>query len=779
MDSNRFIEEENDSFDIKKEFYKYFFYWKYFVLAIVICLSTAFIYIKYAKKIYETTAKIKILDKKDSALEMPTAEGLFSSSKINLDNEKELILSYPILEKVVQRLNLNLLIYAVGEIKTSLTQKYPFIIESKLKNQEIFASEYKITLTSEGVEIIDYKNDGKYYLFKSFTSTKVKHDLPFNIYNVDKKYIGGQSYLLELKSNDQIVNELKKDIKLVQVGKDSDILSINYNTTNASYARSIINELIDVYNQDGIIDRQLIHKRTIDFVNSRYTNLSQQLDSIEYSKQRFKQENNLVDLSANSALSLEKSALVETSIFTNDNQIFVTNSLLEELTKLNFELLPSNIGINSLEINTLIGSYNEKILEYKKILQSAGPNNPITLQAENLIDESRSSIIFSLETYFKQLNNLKGEQVKKFDKFDAQLTSLPLNEKLLRSINRNQQTKESLYLFLLQKREEAKVSFAVTEPSIKIVEYAISNSNPIFPKVKIIYLGAFFLAFLIPFSAIYIMFLFNTKIQTREDLEKSDFSGEVLAEIPFFEGLEEEKIFLNPTDRSMVSEAFRMLMSNVKYLLPTSENSSVMLVTSSIKGEGKTITALNLSLAFASLEKKVLLIGCDLRNPQLHKYIDEDKSRQGLVNFLVDNKMNWKEATLKKFKNSPNLEILLSGALPPNPISLINNGNLELLVNQAKEVFDYIIIDTAPTLLVADTKSIMSIVDAVLYLTRCNVTEKEILNHIEETTKSTSAQLGVILNGVGEKNAYGYSYGYGYKYAYNYGYGYGYEEDKD
>ena len=778
MDSNRFIEAEKDTVDIKKEFYKYFFYWKYFVVAIAICLFTAFIYIKYTNKVYETVAKIKILDKKESALEMPTAEKLFSSSKINLENEKELILSYPILEKVVKRLNLNLLVYAVGEIKTSLRQNYPFVIKPAIKNQDIFESEYKITLTNEGVEIIDYKNDEKRYLFKSFTSTKVKHELPFNIYNVDKEYIGGESYLLELKSNDQIINELKKEINLFQVGKESDILSINYNTTNVNYARSIINELIDVYNQDGIVDRQLIHKRTIDFVNSRYTNLTQQLDSIEYSKQRFKQENNLVDLSANSALSLEKSALVEKSIFANENQIFVTNSLLEELTKLNFELLPSNIGINSLEINKLIGSYNEKILEYKKILQSAGPNNPITLQAKNLIDESRSSIIFSLETYFKQLNNLKGKQVKEFDKFDAQLTSIPLNEKLLRSINRNQKTKETLYLFLLQKREEAEVSFAVTEPSIKVVEYAISNTIPLSPRVNIIYLGAILIGLLIPFSVIYLVFLFDTKIQTRDDIEESNFNGTILAEIPFFDLQDKEKTFSNPSDRSIVSESFRMLMSNTRYLLESNKDSSVILVTSSVKGEGKTLTAINLSLAFASLDKKVLLIGCDLRNPQLHKYVDEEKDQKGIVNFLVDNKLKWKDWTLKKFKKHPTHELLLCGSLPPNPLNLINNGNLDILLEQAKKMYEYIIIDTAPTLLVADTKSVIRLADVAVYLTRCNVTEKEILNHINKSTKEIST--GLVLNGVGKQNAYGYSYGYKYKYgySYNYGYGYGYNEDK-
>ena len=783
MYSNNFKETEEGNF--KKEFFKYFFYWKYFLLSISICLFTAFFYIRYSSSIYTTTAKIKILDKKETALEMPSAENLFSSSKINLENEKELILSYPILKKVVEKLNLNLSVFVKADIKTTLITKdrYPFVIKSKIKRQDIIGSEYKVVLKEEGIEIINYQNDDTVYLFKDFTTTKIKHDLPFNIYNVNKDKIGLEPYSLKYQTTEQKIKELKNKIVLTQIGKESDILAINFNTTNVKYAQSIINELIDTYDQDGIEDRQLVHKRTIDFVDSRYNYLTEQLDSIENSKQQFKQENNLVDLSINSLQSLEKSANTKELIFTNTNQIYVTNSLIDELTKLNFELLPSNIGINSAEINLLIRSYNEKILEHKRLLLSAGPNNPVTLSSNKLINESRSSIIFSLQTHLNQLNNLKENQIKEYNKFDEQLVSIPFNEKLLRSINRNQETKEALYLFLLQKREEAEVSFAVTEPSIKIIEYAISNSIPLSPKKNIIYLGAVIIGLLLPFSVLYIFFMYNTRVQTREDIDESQFKGSVLAEIPFFDLNEEAKVFSNPSDRSIVSESFRMLMSNTRYLLNSDTDSSIILVTSSIKGEGKTLTAINLSLAFASLDKKVLLIGCDLRNPQLHKYINEEKDQKGLVNFLVDNKSKWKEWVLKKFKKQPNHDILLCGSLPPNPLNLINNGNLEVLVNQAKKDYDYIIIDTAPTLLVADTKSIMKLSDACVYLTRCNVTDKEILKHINESASETN--LGLVLNGVGEKNAYGYSYGYKYgygykyKYSYNYGYGYGYNEDKD
>jgi capsular exopolysaccharide synthesis family protein len=715
---------------------------------------------------------------------MPTAEDLFSSSKINLENEKELIISYPILKKVVEKLNLNLSVYIQADIKTPLITKedYPFVVKSKIKRQDIIESEYKVVLKEEGMEIINYQNNDTIYVFKDFTTTKIKHDLPFNIYNVNKDKIGSDPYLLKYQTTEQKTKELKKSIILRQIGKASDIISINFNTTNIKYAQSVINELIDTYDLDGIEDRQLVHKRTIDFVDSRYNYLTEQLDSIEDSKQQFKQKNNLVDLSVNSMQSLDKSATTEASIFTNDNQIYVTNSLIEELTKLNLELLPSNIGIKSSEINLLIASYNERVLEYKRLLLGAGPNNPITLASKNLINENRSSIIFSLQTYLNQLNNLKEKQIYEFNKYDAQLSSLPLNEKLLRSINRNQKTKEALYLFLLQKREEAEVSFAVTEPSIKVVEYAISNTIPLSPKNNIIYLGSVLIGILLPFSVLYVIFLFNTKIQTRDDIVEYAKNLNIVAEIPYFDVLDQEKVFINPKDRSLVSESFRMLMSNSKYLL-NPDQSSVLTVTSSIKGEGKTLTAINLANAFASLDKKVLLIGCDLRNPQLHKYMGEDKNQAGVVNFLVDTKHNWKDSLLQPFAEFKSMDVLLCGVIPPNPLNLINNGNIDVLLEEAKKDYDYVILDSAPTLLVADSQSILEKSDAVIYLTRCNRTEKELINHILKLNKNNN--LGVVLNGVGEKNAYtygygyGYSYGYKYNYSYNYGYGYGYSEDSN
>ena len=775
------LQNDENSFDLVQEFFKYFFFWKYFLISMIVCLSIAFLINRYSVKVYTTSAKIQILDKKQNNLEMPSAEDLFSNSKINLENEIEIIKSSSILNEVIKNLNLNLFVTGVGEIMTSRTLVYPFKIEVKSIIDSSLKFSYGLSIDENKLTIVNLINE-KTYVFNDLHTKGIKHDLPFDITNISKENWDLNSYNVNFIDTYSLIEKLKKDIILTQVGRESDIINLTFVNSNTSYSRKILNEIIDVFNNDGIRDRRLIHKRTIDFVNERYEYLSSELETVELKKQSYKASNNLVDLSVNSSISLEKNKIFEENIFENENQIFLVKNLLDELSSFEFKLLPSNIGLENIKINSLITSYNEMFLEKQKLNTSAGPNNPYVKQINNSIEQLRENIFFSLNNYLSQLNILKDQLKVKSSLIQNNVASIPSQEKNLRSIERNQQIKEALYLFLLQKGEEAQVSFAVTEPSIKVVEYAISDKKPISPKSEIIYLASIILGLLIPFVILYLIFLFDNKVHSREDVE--NFSLNVLGEIPFFDMLEHEKVFTNPDDRSIISEAFRMLMSNVRYFQKNDSSSNVILVTSSIKGEGKTLNALNLALSFSSVGKKVLLIGCDLRNPQLHKYINSDKNVPGLVDYLVDNKTEWKKNIIKPFENQ-SLEILLSGPLPPNPLNLVSNGNIDILIKDARKIYDYVIIDSAPTLLVADTQSLVNKSDVLIFLTRCNVTDKEVLSHIKKISDESDANVGVVLNGVGQKNSYGYSYGYrygygyNYKYSYNYGYGYGYSSDDE
>ncbi|MDC3130457.1 polysaccharide biosynthesis tyrosine autokinase [Bacteroidota bacterium] len=785
QDSNSGESKLTKDFDFKKEFFKYFYYWKFFVGSLIFSLLVSFTILRYTSKVYKASAKIKIIDRKDSSLEIATASELISKSKINLENEIEIIKSYPILSEVIKNKKLQISVSAVGDVMTTLSLKYPFEIKLKVPIENIIGQSYNLSITNDGFEIVSDEDDLEKYNFKGNSSVKFKHNFPFEIINFDSnQYLkdNNKSYRIQFFSLDELVTLLKQKITVSQVGDESEIIKLDITSTSSKYCELVLNELISVFNLDGIHDRQLVHKRTINFVNERYSFLSMELDSIEVKKQLYKVDNNLVDFSANSEISLRKINESEDMIFSLENQISIINLLINSLNENKFDLLPTNIGIENVEINSLISDFNQNILDRNKLKQSAGTNNPSVSVLDAQITDSRANIIYSLQNQSSQLRNLKEKLSLKFFKYDDLVSNLPEKERTLRAIERNQKIKEALYLFLLQKREEAEVNYAVTEPSIKVVEYAIAEKNPISPNSLMLYSIFLFLGLFVPFITLYLLFIFNRKIFSKDQFEELNLPIPLLSEIP--EIVNQSNTTINSSnERSNLAESFRVLASKLKYFaVDNKERSQVTIVTSTIKGEGKTFCAVNLAFTKASLGKKVLLIGCDLHNPQIHSYIDVEKDEAGLVNFLVDNKFNWKKS-MRNSKKMESCDILIAGQIPPNPAQLLNNGNFKILLDEARDIYDHIIVDTPPCLLVSDTLTLSDFADLVLFVVRCNHTNVNVLEFLRDSYNKGLIKHNsmIVLNGLGATNSYGYgyaynySYGYGYNYSYNYNYGYGYE----
>jgi len=769
----------DDDSNFKNELFKYLFFWRWIVASIVFSFCIAIFYVQYSHNIFKTTSKILILDKQDASLELPSANNLFSSNKINLENEIELLSSYSILSKVVQKENLNTNFYRVGDIMTTRIVSLPFDYDQLISNDSIEKRlEFNINFSDNGIEIIDNNKDIT-YLFENYNTLLLSHDLPFNIYGEKSNPLlnNNEGYKIIFYPTKNTVSRLKKSISLSKLGKESNIILCKIESECSEYSELILNTLTDVFNQDGVSDRQMIHKRTIDFVNERYILLSNELDSIEIQKQLYKLNNNLIDITANSSLSLELSSKSNQQLLSLENQIAIAKLLDESFKKNNYDLLPANIGINNSKINFMITDFNTIILERKNLIISAGLNNPTVMQLDRAIQDNRANIIRTVSNYLTQLKQTKKQLTLQSKKLNKDVSNLPEKEKILRAIERNQVIKESLYLFLLQKREEAEVSFAVTEPTIKVIEYALSSDIPISPKKHIIFIGALLIGILIPCGSIYMILLFNTKIQLKQDIDELNIGASVIGELPFIVD-EESKLFQNPKDRNTLAESFRILSSNVNYLLPQNTGTTdakVIISTSSVKGEGKSFVALNISLALSSLNKKVLLIGADLRNPQLHKYLGVDKSKEGLTSYLHNTNFDWRKTILDKFEYLPHHHTLLTGLIPPNATQLLSNGNFEKMILEAKKEYDYIVIDTAPTLLVTDTLIISDTADAIIYVCRSNYTEKEIFNYPKELIRDGKIKnVGLVINAVGANSRYDYGYSYKYGYSYNYGYGYGY-----
>ncbi len=720
---------------------------------------------------YSASAKIKILNK-TKGLELPSSAFIFNRSNINLENEIEILKSYRIIEDVVDRLDLTMRFFEEGSVLTTEINHLPFNILKTISNDSIYyGTSYKIEVKPQAFEVTPSSTETT-IVFPNFDTTKTQHSLPFELSwspSLSKAFIG-KTYVVTFSPVASVTRGLKGGVNISMLGKGSDLLQLNYSSQSKAKNERILNTLIDVFNEDGINDRQDISRRTIDFIDERFTLIERELDSIELGIKDYKEKNNLITLESDAELGISQRTQSEQELFETENQLILLSLLKETLEKpnSNSELLPANIGVNNSSINGLVNNYNALVLERDNLIVSAGESNPNVVLLNNRLQDLKANIFTSIDSYAKQLDASKAQLMRKNRKFASQVYSLPGKEKKITDITRQREIKQTLYLFLLQKREEAAINLAITEPSIKVVEYAISGGTPISPNSRSTYLIALVLGLIVPFGVIYASELLDTKIKGREDIMQVNSKVPIVGELPKVKS--EQLIFSDPDDNSTQSEAFRILSSNVDYILPVKNDNKgkVIYCTSTIKGEGKTYVSINLSLALSSINKKVLLIGADLRNPQIHAHIIEGKQNVGLSNYLHDINYDWRDALINGFKKHPNHQIILSGSIPPNPAHLLTNGRFAKLIEEAKDEFDYIVVDTAPTILVTDTMLISQLADATIYLTRANYTEKNLLNYSKELSDSGKLKnMAYVINGVSVKD----SYGYGYNYGYNYGYG--------
>jgi tyrosine-protein kinase Etk/Wzc len=759
--------------NIKETILQYLVYWKWFVLSLVICLSIAFTYLRYSKKIYQTTAQIKILDNTNSRMELPSdLKSLFSSKKVNIDNEIGVLKSQRLLRRVALDLNLTTTYYFDGKIKSEeLWGNCPFKViwlntQDRINPKKV---EFSIKLEKDGYKIVseDKLSNQNFQFGQKNIAAEQSFILVLENKVVPEKYAKEQFTINRIPLS-FVAEDLSKNIKVASTTKQSELLALVLNGENKDKSEAIINAIIDEFNKDGVVDRQLISQRTIDFVNERFIYLSSELDSIENKKQVFKKENDLSYLPEDAKETVLKKSITDSEYFGLETQIALAK-LLEDVLKKDgaFELLPSNLDIKNENINLLIADFNKTILERNKVLQSAGPQNPLALSFSDKLMELKQNILYSIKVLQKQLfvsiNNVKSLKQDNASLF----SSIPAKEKILRSIERQQNIKETLYLFLLQKREEASVSKAITIPSVKVVDYAISSFKPVTPKKNNIYVVALFLGLLIPIVIIFIVQTLDTKIHSKQDFDRLVPEIPVVAEIPF---IQKDQLIIKSNDRSVLAEAFRILRTNITYLIPIKTNGEcpVVFTTSSIKGEGKTFVSINLALTLSTMNKKVLLIGADLRNPQLHKYLNIIKKRIGLSNYLHDIGTDWKSLINEKGFNNEFLDIIFAGSVAPNPAELLSNGRFEELLNILKKEYDYIIVDTAPTILVADTLLISQLSDLTVYVTQADYTDKKLLTYsLDLKMQGKLKNMAYVINKVGSSNGYGYGYNYGYHYGYD------------
>ncbi|WP_162126233.1 GumC family protein [Flavobacterium phycosphaerae] len=773
--------EKVSNFNIIEEFFKYFRYWYYFLISVLVCFFAVKYYLNHTIPVYESQTSVKIIDDSKNSFTLPsTGLSLFSRSKVNLDNQIEVLKSYRLLEQVTKSLNLNTQYFKVNYFNNlELWKSRPFNVEwlsSSVANENKTLT-IEIELQKEGYRILEVNGNDKNELVPYNAIRNIK-GIPFRLslqIGANPEKFFGNQYSIRKSSVQSTVVGLAAALKISNKNENSDVLNLSITGANKDKSEAILNEIIKQFDIDGLNDRRLVSQRTIEFVNERFKSLEKELDSIETRKANYKRNKELTFLEADAASVTDSKITAKNDVFQTETQIALSK-LLEQSVKSdkNLSLLPTNIGVLNTDINTLINTFNTFVLQRDRLLVSAGENNPNAKILKSKLADLQVNILQTIKDYQQELevSLAKNNIVKKATM--SKFSEIPFDEKVLVGIDRNKNIKEALYILLLQKREEAAVNLAITSSSIKVIDYALTNSIPASPKRGTYFMASIIVGLLLPFLIIYISFLLDDKVHNIEDISKFARGKIILSEIPHIDHAEKLTTF---NDRSILGESFRILRTNLTYILPlkVDKQGQTILVASTIKGEGKTFTAINLSISFAIMNKKVLLIGADLRNPQLHQYLSTNKNELGLQDYLHDPSVDWHNIIKKDQLDNPNLDIILSGRIPPNPAELLSNGRKEILLNEAKKEYDLIIIDSAPTLLVTDTLLISQFVDATLYVVRADFTPKKLIPFsVNLSNREKLKNMTYVINNVGLNYGYGYKYGYSYKYKYNYAYGYGY-----
>ncbi len=768
--------EENDTLNIREELEKYLFHWKWFVLGVVLSLFIGYIYLRYTAPQYSATATILIKDNQKSGiskeLEAFKDMGIVGSgSSNNTDNEIEIIKSRKIIGQVVDSLNLDINYFVEGRvIKSEVYNNKPLNFTFLKKNINLLDKDTTLTILQ--------KND-KEFFFKNFNGNivsthKYGEIITSNLgsFKVNKITNYNKDIFVSLSKKSQIIDVYSNNLSVSPVNKNSSVLLLSIKNRVQDKAEDFLDELVRQYNIDAINDKSEVSKKTRDFIDERLQKVYLDLAIIQDNVETYKIKNKITGLSKEGELALENASINTAQLTEVKGELILANNIFNSLNNdsSDNQTLPQNLGFSDVNISNTIAKYNELVLAKSRLTVNAGVKNPQVIQytseIENLkinLKKSISNLVNSLKTEQQILQNAASVVSNK-------ISAIPILERGFIDIARQQEIISGLYEYLLKKKEETAISLAVTVPNAKIIDKAYSTGIPVSPKKKIVYLASLLLGLIIPFIIIYLRNLLDTKVHNKKDIENS-LTVPFLGDIPQSES--KEKIIVGHDARSSGSEAFRLVRTNLDFMLAAKAGSKKFIfITSTTSGEGKSFISINLAATLALSGKKVLLVGMDLRAPKVTEYLGLE-SKKGVTNYITSSDLTLEELKFN-IPEAKGLDIISSGAIPPNPAELLSSKNVEDLFDEIKnkEDYDYVVVDTAPVNLVTDTLLIAKYADMFLYIVRANYLDKRLLAVPEELYRSKRLpNMSIVLNDTDPKRSYGYGYG-------GYGYGYLVEEEK-
>lgn len=780
--------EEKSSFDFATIYTALILNWKWFVLSLIICMGAAHIYLRYATPIYQSAAKLLIKDDEGSGSSFKGSNSIMSATNLGIisnsngiDNEMEILKSRTLAQQTVYDLKLYVNYRHEGKLKDHVLYGDQEVnIDMDLEHLKKLNAPMNLKITREGR---NYHVTGSYYVpidNNSFKPEAVNIDKTFSAlpatigtrvgvvrFTQNGNYMlrDGESLKATMIAPEIAAGKYVGNLNVTESSKTTTIVDLVLNDEIPQRAIDYLKQLAIVYNRQANEDKNEIAVRTEQFINQRLEKINAELGSTEGQLENYKKRNNMVELKTNATQAVANADQYAQKLSEANTQV----ALLDELTKYmnepsnRHQPIPSNVGLSDASATSLINEYNKIALQRNQLLHSASENSPTVTPLTAQLDDLNSSIKRAMTQARAGLKIQRNSIAAQAGKYEGQINNTPEQERMLTQIGRQQEVKSGLYLMLLQKREENSISLAATADKGKLIDTPVFTGK-VTPKNSIIMLIALILGLAIPAGILFLLEFFRYKIEGHNDVEKLT-NLPIIADVAIASERAKTKadIVVHENKNNLMEEIFRSLRTNLQFLLK--QHDKVIMFTSTTSGEGKTFIASNVAISFALLGKKVILVGLDVRKPRLAELFEIDDHHHGITNLLVKDEVNWSDVKEQIIPSGINdkLDILMAGPVPPNPGELVTRESLDQTMEQLKEHYDYILIDTAPVGLVTDTLALDRISNATVYVCRADFTQKASFGLINSLSMEKKLpNMSIVLNGVDlSKKKYGYYYGYG------------------
>ena len=775
-------QEETSSINFQTIYTAVILHWKWFVLSLIICMGCAMIYLRYKTPVYQAYAKLLIKD--DDSRGRGGKSGVLTTSNLGImsnstgiDNEMEILSSLSIAQQAVRDLKLYVNYSLEGKVKDHLIyNSEPISVDLDPSHLEKLNYPISLEINRNGSsytvtgEYLNPKTGVTNSIEKTITSFPTRIDTKTGIItlqsNGDRGLLPeGRALKVTILSPKSVAAKYAGSLSVSQTSKTTTIAELVLKDESPQRAVDYLRQLAICYNRQANEDKNEIAVRTEEFINGRLEKINAELGSTEGSLEEYKKRNNMVELKMNAAQAVQNQDVYSQKLAEANTQMALLNSISEYLNDPSnkYQTLPSNVGLSDASATSLIDKYNDIVITRNRLLRSASESSPTVTPLTAQLDDLTSSIKRAMIQARKSMEIERNNIANMYGRYASQTNATPEQERILTQIGRQQDVKSGLYLMLLQKREENSISLAATADKGKLIDDP-QYMGKVSPKSSMIMLIALIMGLAIPAGVIFIVNFMRYKIEGHDDVAKLT-SLPILADIAIASETAKTKadIVVHENQNNQMEEVFRSLRTNLQFIM--AENEKVVLFTSSTSGEGKTFTAANLAVSFALLDKKVVLVGLDIRKPRLAELFEINDHQHGITNLLTQPDPTAADVKKQILKSgiSNNLDILMAGPIPPNPAELVARKSLDQVIDILKETYDYVLIDSAPVGLVTDTLQIGRVANATVLLCRADYTPKEAFGYINDLAKEKKLpNMCVVINGIDmSKKKYGYYYGYG------------------